>query len=84
MIPAGISFSWVCETEVTCAFAVRMSAVGWKKILTTPKPAYETPSMCSISFTVVVSARSNGVMMRPFIWSGGRPVYCHTTLITGI
>jgi hypothetical protein len=22
--------------------------------------------------------------MRPTIWSGGRPVYCHTTLITGI
>ncbi len=40
--------------------------------------------MCSISFTVVVSARSNGVMMRPFIWSGGNPVYCQMTLITGI
>src|SRR4029077_1024401 len=50
----------------------------------TPKPAYDTPSMCSMLFTVVVSARWNGVMMRPAIWSGGRPVNCHTTLITGM
>ena len=40
--------------------------------------------MCSISLTVVVSERSNGVVMRPDIWSGGRPVYCQTTPITGI
>ena len=40
--------------------------------------------MCSMSLTVVVSARSNGVVMRPDIWSGGRPVYCQTTPITGI
>ena len=40
--------------------------------------------MCSISLTVVVSARSNGVVMRPDIWSGGNPVYCQTTPITGI
>jgi hypothetical protein len=33
---------------------------------------------------VVVSVRSNGEVMRPTIWSGGRPVYCHTTLMTGI
>ena len=40
--------------------------------------------MCSMSFTVVVSARWNWVVMRPAIWSGGRPVYCHTTAITGM
>ena len=40
--------------------------------------------MCSMSLTVVVSARWNGVVMRPAIWSGGRPVYCQTTPITGI
>ena len=40
--------------------------------------------MCSMSLTVVVSARSNGVVMRPDIWSGGSPVYCQTTPITGI
>src|ERR1700709_819629 len=37
-----------------------------------------------MSLTVVVSARSNGVVMRPDIWSGGRPVYCQTTPITGM
>ncbi len=30
--------------------------------------------MCSMSLTVVVSDRWNGVTMRPDIWSGGRPV----------
>ncbi len=40
--------------------------------------------MCSMSLTVVVSARWNGVVMRPDIWSGGRPVYCQTTPITGM
>src|ERR1700687_4737138 len=40
--------------------------------------------MCSISLTVVVSARWNGVVMRPAIWSGGRPVYCQTTPMTGM
>src|SRR5580704_6687828 len=40
--------------------------------------------MCSMSLTVVVSARWNWVVMRPAIWSGGRPVYCHTTAITGM
>ena len=40
--------------------------------------------MCSMSLTVVVSARSNGVTMRPDIWSGGSPVYCQTTPITGM
>ncbi|MGY4569002.1 hypothetical protein ACVWY5_002072 [Bradyrhizobium sp. USDA 3256] len=37
-----------------------------------------------MSLTVVVSARWNGVVMRPDIWSGGRPVYCQTTPITGM
>ena len=37
-----------------------------------------------MSLTVVVSARSNGVVMRPAIWSGGRPVYCHATPMTGM
>ena len=40
--------------------------------------------MCSMSLTVVVSARWNGVVMRPAIWSGGRPVYCQTTPMTGM
>ena len=40
--------------------------------------------MCSMSLTVVVSARSNGVMMRPAIWSGGRPWYCKATAMIGM
>ena len=40
--------------------------------------------MCSMSLTVVVSARWNRVDTRPAIWSGGWPVYCHATAITGI
>ena len=40
--------------------------------------------MCSISLTVVVRARWNCVVMRPAIRSGGRPVYCQTTLMTGM
>ena len=40
--------------------------------------------MCSMSLTVVVSARSNGVMMRPAIWSGGRPWYCQATPMMGM
>lgn len=31
-----------------------------------------------------VSVRWHGVLMRPAIKSGGRPVYCQTTLMTGI
>lgn len=37
-----------------------------------------------MSFTVVVSTRSNGEVMRPAIWSGGKPVYCQITAITGM
>ena len=39
--------------------------------------------MCSMSLTVVVSERWNSVEMRPAIWSGGSPVYCQATAITG-
>ena len=40
-MPGGICRSSVCAIAVTCAFAVLMSTVGWKKILMTPKPVYE-------------------------------------------
>ncbi len=76
--------SRVCEIAVTCAFAVAILTEGWKKILTMPKVVYEFDSMCSISLTVVVSARSNGVMMRPTIWSGGKPWYCQATPMMGM
>ena len=40
--------------------------------------------MCSMSLTVVVSARSNGETMRPAISSGGNPVKFQIAAITGI
>ena len=40
--------------------------------------------MCSMSLTVVVSERSNTETMRPAMSSGCNPVYCQTTLITGM
>src|SRR5579871_2211203 len=40
--------------------------------------------MCSISFTVVVMARSEMVVMRSAISWGDMPVYDQTTLTTGI
>ena len=35
--PGGICLSSVCEIAVTCALAVAILTVGWKKILTMPK-----------------------------------------------
>ena len=40
--------------------------------------------MCSMSLTVVVSARCDCVVMRPAISSGCRPVYCQTIAMTGM
>ncbi len=57
-MPAGIALSTVCEIEVTCAVAVRMSTLGWKKILTMPMPLSEVLSTCSMSLTVVDRTRS--------------------------
>ncbi len=47
-----------CEIAVTCAVAASMCAPGWKKILTTATPVSDWLSMCSMSLTVVVRARS--------------------------
>ena len=40
--------------------------------------------MCSMLSTRVVTAFSNGLVSRPSISSGLRPVYCQATAITGI
>ena len=40
VMPGGICFSTVCEIDVTCAVAVRMSTPGWKNILTMPTPGH--------------------------------------------
>ena len=58
VMPGGICFTTVCEIEVTCAVAVRMSVPGWKKIFTMPAPGSDCDSMCSMLLTAVVSWRS--------------------------
>ena len=45
---------------------------------------YDCDSMCSMSFTVVVMARSKIVTMRFSISSGEMPPYVQTTLTTGM
>ena len=40
--------------------------------------------MCSIPLTVVVTARSNCVVMRPSISEGGSPAYCQIAATTGM
>ena len=83
-MPGGICRTTTCAIAVTWAFATATSTPGWKNTLTMPMPVYEVASMCSMSLTVVVSARWNSVEMRADIWSGGSPVYCHATAITGM
>jgi len=56
--PGGAMRSIVCEIAVTSAVAAAMFAPGWKKILMTAIPVSDWLSMCSMSLTVVVSARS--------------------------
>ncbi len=43
---------------VTCATAISIFADGWKNTLIRPTPLSDCDSMCSMSFTVVVSDRS--------------------------
>lgn len=73
VVPAGIWRIEGCETAETCDVAVRISTLGWKKILMIPMPYIEVLSVCSMSLTVVVRMRSNGAMMRLDISLGERP-----------
>ncbi len=57
-MPGGICFSTVCEADVTCAVAVRMSTPGRKKIFTMPTPDSDWLSIWSMSPTVEDSERS--------------------------
>ena len=59
---------------VTCATAISIFTLGWKKILTMLRPFTVCDSMCSMSLTVVVRLRSNCVVMRSSISSAFRPV----------
>ena len=49
-----------------------------------PTPTMACDSMCSMSFTVAVKARSDGSSTRRSMSSGEMPVKDHTTLTTGM
>ena len=84
VVPGGSCRSCVCAMAVTCATALATLTLGWKKILMTPMPFSDCDSMCSMSFTVVVSERSLWTVIRSAICWGERPVYCHTMATTGM
>ncbi len=74
VMPGGSWRSWACSIATTCAIAVWMFAVGWKKTLMIVMPASDVDSMCSMSLTVVVRLRSFCAAMRwPISWAGRPP-----------
>src|SRR5205823_9543082 len=83
-VPAGSWRRMLCDTAVTCAFAVSRRALGCRNILTIDWPLTVVDSMCSMLSTVVVRTRSYCVVIRPSISSGFRPVNCQATAITGM
>ncbi len=74
VVPGGSMRSWVWLIATTCASAVWMLACGWKNNLTTATPAIDCDSMCSMSLTVVVKARSVTPVMRLPISVAGKPL----------
>ncbi len=84
VVPVGNCLSKVWEMAVTCASAISILAFGWKKILMTAMPLSVWLSVCSISLTVVVKTRSNGVVMRPSKSEDASPVYWKTTETIGM
>jgi hypothetical protein len=51
VMPGGSWRSWACSIATTCAIAVWMFAVGWKKTLMIVMPFSDVDSMCSMSLT---------------------------------
>ena len=74
VVPGGRIRSIVWLIAVTCATAASIFAPGWKKTLITEMPLNDCDSICSISFTVVVIARSLTVVNRFSISSGLVPL----------
>ena len=70
--------------DVIWATAASILAPGWKNTLTTLTPCIDCDSMCSISLTVVVIARSLMVTIRFSISSGAIPAKVQMTLTTGM
>jgi len=70
----GMMRRTVCDVAVICATPASTRAFGWKNTLITDTPGSDCDSMCSISLTVVVKARSAIVEIRFSISSGEIPV----------
>ena len=64
----------VWTMEVICAIASSTFDLGLEENLMTATPLYDCDSMCSMSLTVVVMARSEMVTMRFSISSGEMPL----------
>ena len=73
VMPGGSGRSSVCEIALICATPASTFAPGWKKTLITLTPRSVWDSMCWMSLTVVVEARSTMVVMRFCISSGASP-----------
>ena len=84
IVPWGSERSTDCDTATTCASAVWMLTLGWKKILMIEMPPSDCDSTCSMSLTVVVSVRSWFWVIRLPICSADRPLYVQITLMTGM
>ena len=72
-MPWGSECSTDCELAASCATAASILALGWKKILMIAMPGSDCDSMCSMSFTEVVKARSQRMVMTSAISSGEMP-----------
>src|SRR5208282_4312284 len=84
VVPGGRLRNCTWLIEVTCATALATLTCGWKKILMIAMPFSDCDSICSMSLTVVVIPRSLLNTMRLAIWSAESPVYCQTTVTTGM
>src|SRR5579864_3018196 len=72
-MPAGSECSTDCELAASCATAASILAFGWKKTLMMESPGKDCDSMCSMSLTDVVKARSQRMVMTSATSSGERP-----------
>src|SRR5437660_12721568 len=84
VVPVGNTRRIVWLIAVTCATAASIRTPGWKKTLITEIPDTDCDSMCSMSLTVVVMARSLMVVKRFSISSGLVPLYCQMMVTTGM
>jgi hypothetical protein len=74
VMPVGSECSTDCEEAASWATAASTLALGWKKTRITPMPGSDSDSMCSMSLTWVVKARSERTVMTSAISSGETPV----------